>query len=142
MKNLLLASCVGAGLVAVTGCVEADPKDAPAPSNCSILEAQDAQAWINGMPGPGYPKMNITFKAMMPTPGYSFAAEVTSIMEMDPPSYVVNVTATPPSGMVIQVLSEEEVRVDVPVQQTEAASVEITCGGATLFTVDQVETAY
>lgn len=109
---------------------------------CSITDAKDLNIWINAMPSPDGPVLIAIFAATMPTPGYSFIGEVMETQKTNPPSYVLDITPTPPSGMVAQVLTPTEVRLDIPVESTQAQSVTLTCAGKTLFTVNEVTTAW
>ena len=132
------------GLVAsftLSACVTPDEPQANS-GTCPITDAKDLNLWINGMPGPDGPVLIGIFSALAPTPGYSFKGEVTEILESAPPSYVIEVVPTPPDGMVTQVITPTEVRVDVPIDSTEARSVTLTCGDEALFVVDDVTTAW
>lgn len=111
-------------------------------SRCPLMEASDLKLWINAMPGPDGPTLIAIFKATAPTPGYSFKGKVTEILESDPPSYVIDVIPIAPSGAVAQVLSPTEVRLDIPIESTNAQDITLTCGGQTLFTVNKVTTAW
>lgn len=110
--------------------------------NCPIKNAADLNLWINAMPGLTGPTLIAIFQGTTPTPGYEFGGKVVEIRESDPPSYVIDIVPTPPTGIVAQVVTTAEVRLDIPIESSEARSVTLTCQGQTLFTVNDVMTAY
>lgn len=110
--------------------------------HCSLKPAGDINLWINAMPSPNGPILIAIFQGTTPTPGYEFKGKVVDIQESDPPSYVIDIVATPPSGIVAQVVTTAEVRLDIPIESSEAHSVTLTCQGQTLFTVNHVMTAH
>ena len=110
--------------------------------NCPLKPASDINLWINAMPGPSEPTLIAIFQGTTPTPGYEFEGKVVEIQESDPPSYIIDIVPTPPSGIVAQVVTTAEVRLDIPIESSEARSVTLTCRGQTLFTVNDVMSAY
>lgn len=111
-------------------------------NNCPLRPATDINIWINAMPGPSGPTLIAIFQGTTPTPGYKFEGKVVEIQESVPPSYVIDIVPTPPSGIVTQVVTTAEVRLDIPIESSEARSVTLTCRGQTLFTVNDVMTAH
>ncbi len=116
--------------------------DVSPPPSCPIMDTKDLNLWINAEPNPDGPTLIAIFKGTAPTPGYGFKGRISKILKSDPPSYVIDIAAIPPAGIVAQVLTPTEVRLDIPVQSSEARSVTLTCAGQTLFTVDKVTTAW
>jgi len=135
----------------LTACKTDGPKGGPNPgpetpvmSECLIHSPKNVQMWINAMPGPeSSPALIATFSVTAPTPGYEFELKVLDVMESYPPQYVFSLIATPPSGIVLQVETETDVRVEIPdFDYEQIASATVKCGDSTLFTVEKVETAY
>lgn len=143
MKLFMTITAIAAmGLTACAGAAN-DQSDITEPKNlCPIMDAKDLNLWINAMPGPSGPKLIAMFKGTLPTPGYRFKSTVTEIMESDPPIYTIDIKAKAPLGIVAQVLTPTDIRIDVPIQSKEARSVTLTCGDTELFTVTDVETAH
>ena len=113
-------------------------------TNCLLHSPKDIQMWINAMPGAGTnPTLIGQFKITAPTPGYSFELKVLEVQESFPPRYVFDLVATPPNGIVTEVETETDVRVEIPnFEYSEIASATVECSGETLFSLDEVETAY
>ena len=137
---LLMASCTGTEIPGPAPVVS----DGPAMSACNLHSPRDIAMWINAMPGPGAsPTLISTFKAVAPTPGYTYKLEVREVKESYPPQYVFSLVATPPSGIVTQVETEMDIRVEIPnFEYTEIASATVLCAGKPLFSLESVQTAY
>lgn len=137
----LLASACSSGTPAPEN--PTTPVTAPV-SNCLLHSPSDVQMWINAMPGPNdNPTLLSTFKITAPTPGYAFDLQVLEVRESFPPQYVFELVATPPGGIVTQVETVEEVRLELPKFDYETiASAMVKCGKTTLFTVESVDTVY
>lgn len=124
--------------------VPAPQPDTPTTASCPIHSPKDVQMWINAMPGPGAtPTLIVNFKVTAATPGYNFDLKVLEVSESIPPQYVFDLAVTPPQGVVMQVETETDVRIEIAnFDYAEIASATVKCGDSTLFTVDVVETAY
>ena len=96
------------------------------------------------MPGPNSnPTLIAQFKIIAPTPGYTFDLKILEVAESMPPHYVFGLVASPPDGMVTQVETETNVRIEMPdFDYAQIASATVKCGDDTLFRLDEVETAY
>lgn len=86
--------------------------------------------------------MIVLFSAVTPTPGYSIEGKIVSVMETAPPIYEIDVIATPPTGIIPQIVTRSDVRLEIPVQESEAWAVDLRYGGNTLFYVEDVQTAF
>ena len=134
--------------VACSGSIPA-PAETPQQSSeisteCAVHSATDVQMWINAMPGPNdNPTLLTTFKVTTSTPGYTFALEELQVRESYPPQYVFGLITRPPDGIVTQVETVTDVRLEIPnFAYDQIASASVNCGNTTLFTVDAVETVY
>ena len=137
----ILLSLTAAILLSGCNSPKVDPP-APVTGNCPVQMPKDINFWINAMPGPntgqGKPLLG-TFTVTAPTPGYTFTAKVDRIMESQPIQAIINLTATPPSGTVIQVLTETEVNIRIPnFPGKEDSRVSVHCGGKPFFTVKKI----
>lgn len=118
----------------------------PVTGNCPVQMPKDINFWINAMPGPntgeGKPLLG-TFTVTAPTPGYTFSAKIDRIMESYPIQAVVDLTATPPSDIVPQVVTETTVNIRIPnFPGREDSRVSVHCGGKPFFTVDKITVAH
>ena len=149
-KQLLLGSLA----LLVSGCVAstatnnnanppgAKPKKPAMNARCLAVNPKDVHLWINAMPGPGtgkkYP-LRASFTATTGTPGYQFALKVNRVMESFPEQVVLDLVVTRPTGMVIQVVTENKVNIMLPnFPGSEGSSVQVNCGGKPFFKVDKV----
>ncbi len=111
---------------------------------CALRDPTNIQVWINAMPGMNdNPTLIVQFKAVAPTPGYSFDLKHIETMESMPPIFVYELIATAPSEPVTQAEIEADVRIEVPkLEYSELAGLEIMCGGEPFISLDEVETAH
>lgn len=142
MRKRGLLFTLSACLLPLAGCFASDGGDTLSTGDCNILGADDLQLWIDAMPGPGSPRMIINFTATTPTPGYAVEGKVATIKERMPPIYVIDLTTTPPDGIVAQVVTKSEVKLAIPIAYDTTSSVEILCDGKILFEVDEVPITY
>lgn len=74
-----------------------------------------------------------------PTPGYSFALEVDSVMESYPEQVILDLIVTKPTGIVTQVITENKVTLRLPnFPGSAGSSVQVNCEGKPFFKVDKV----
>ena len=109
---------------------------------CMAAQPKDVQMWINKMPGPGAgskPPLHVAFTATTGTPGYQFALKVNRVMESFPEQVVLDLIVTRPTGMVMQVVTENKVNIKLGnFPGSEGSSVQVNCEGASFFKVDKV----
>ena len=144
---LMTFSCVSPPATSNTDKPIASKPDTPAPSmDCRASNPKNVHMWINAMPGLGAGSrspLHATFDVTTGTPGYQFALKVNRVMESSPEQVVLDLIATPPSGMVIQVVTQSKVNIklaDFPGSQ--GSSVQVNCGGKPFFKVDKVMTVH
>ena len=115
--SLLLMICSCSSPAATS---KADTKSASKPDmssknkRCMASQPKDVQMWINKMPGPGAgnrPPLHVAFSATTGTPGYQFALKVNRVMESFPVQVVLDLVVTRPTGMVMQVVTENKVNI-------------------------------
>lgn len=135
-------------VIALSGCGSnpVAPKPVPPTANCPVQAPKDINFWINVMPGPGNsagkPLIG-TFTVTAPTPGYTFSANVERVMESHPIQAVLNLTATPPSGMVTQVITETSVNIRIPnFPGAEGSRVSVYCAGKPFIPAQNVSVAH
>lgn len=136
-------------LAALTAC---QPIDEPPPANpeppaapsasCPVIESSEWAAWVNAMPGPGSTKQLIaTGKVVLPTPGYTVTLTAGMADRSATPMQQLILAATPPTGMVTQVLTTQPVRYEGPAISTNYRAIRIMCGGQMLSEITDVPVA-
>jgi len=147
MKNLAIALTLS--IAACTGDIpeQGTPpsaSDSPKQTKCLVRSPENIQMWINAMPGPNSSTDLIAeFTVTAPTPGYTFDMKVLEVMERMPPQYVFEFIAQAPDGIVTQVETKTDVRIELAdFEYSENAAATVKCGDSTLFYLDKVETAY
>ena len=136
-------------LAALTSCMptaDAPPANAEPPpassSSCPVIESREWAAWVNAMPGPGATKELIaTGQVVLPTPGYTVTLTAGMADRSATPVQQLILTATPPSGMVPQVLTTLPVRYQGPAISMNYKAVRIMCGGQMLSEIADVPVA-
>ena len=136
-------------LAALTACQPIDepppanPEPPPPPSaSCPVIESSEWAAWVNAMPGPGSTKQLIaTGKVVLPTPGYTVTLTAGMADRSATPVQQLILTATPPSGMVTQVLTTQPVRYQGPAISMQYRAIRIMCGGQMLSEITDVPVA-
>lgn len=136
-------------LTAAAGCAgveaPADPVEPPKPAPvaaCPVIESRDWAAWVNAMPGPGTTKELIaTGQIVLPTPGYTVTLTAGMADRSATPTQQLILTATPPAGMVAQVLTTQSVRYQGPAISMQYRAVRIMCGGTMLTEIANVPVA-
>ena len=134
-----LASTLTAAL-ALGGCATYPAEDA-AMASCPHV-SRDWQAWISAMPGPDAKRtLHITGSVDMPTPGYSVKLVGGPADRMQPPGLRFQLEATPPDGMVTQVITPTEVNYSEPTPYPQIREIMISCGERPLATITEVPVA-
>lgn len=151
----------GAALVALAACAqESESTQSPAAdgeaatdaeepatasdesSACPVLDSRNWTAWVNAMPGPdAKPTLHVTGDVDMPTPGYAFEWREGMADRSAMPVQRLMLTATPPDGMVAQVLTTETVSYEGPALTTTYGGVIVMCGGEPLAEITDVTVA-
>ena len=109
---------------------------------CPVLDSRNWTAWVNAMPGPdASPTLHVTGDVDMPTPGFVFEWREGIADRSATPVQRLTLTATPPDGMVAQVLTTETVRYEGPALVTNYGGVIVMCGGEPLAEITDVTVA-
>lgn len=137
-RGMIIALCAGCA---------ASANVIPAPATgaeCPVIESRDWTAWVNKMPGPDIdgPQLHVTGTVTLPTPGFTLTYEPGPLDRSMRPVQHINLTYTAPDGMVIQMLSEEEVQISIPALSAEYRGVTLHCGGEVLAEITEVTSAY
>lgn len=110
---------------------------------CAITGSRDWAAWINKMPGPGaVPTVHVTGKVDVNTGGYSFIWEEGPMDRSAVPALRLKLVPVKPDGMVMQVLSTEEVHYSAPALSSGYSRVVIGCGSQTLGEITEITDAH
>jgi hypothetical protein len=133
-------------LTALAGCANAEapaePVEPPKPSpvaSCPVIESRDWAAWVNAMPGPAATKeLIVTGQVTLPTPGYAVTLAAGIADRSATPVQQLILTATPPTGMVPQVLTTQPVRYQGPAISMQYRGIRIMCGGTMLTEIADV----
>ena len=144
MRTLLHGTGLAAGTLFLAACAPYDepPASAPPADECPVYESRDWQAWINAMPGPNARRtLHIVGEVDMPTPGYSVRLVEGPADRAQPPGLRFRLEATPPDGMVTQVITPTEVRYAQPTPYSQIREIIIGCGDETLVKIDEVPVA-
>ena len=118
------------------------PPEKPKPNSCSVIDGSDWVAWLNRMPGPDGPSLHLSGKIVLPTPGYTIKVKAGPLDKSNPPVQRLNLELTPPTGIVAQVVSSQEVKVQLPALASSYGAVIVSCGDKTLATITDVQTVY
>lgn len=114
-----------------------DPVAAPA-AGCPVVDSRNWKAWTQS-DGTGM-TLRITGEVDLPTPGYAATLTLGASDRAMPPGQFVSLEATPPEGLVAQVVTATPVSVEAPGAYPEYRSVTITCGAVTLAEIAPVGT--
>lgn len=146
MKHLFLPLILFSGACSeTTGASTPTPKEpSSAMTKCLAHSPNDVAMWINAMPGANdNPTLIAMFKVTAPTPGYRFDFKILEVKESEPPQYVFDLVSFPPTGIVTEVETETDVRIEIPgFDHAKIAAATVMCDGKVLFELDEVETAY
>ena len=118
---------------------QAVPSDEPAvidANTCAVLDSRNWKAWT-AFDGTGT-TLHITGEVDMPTPGYATTWNLGPTDRAMPPGQRVTLEATPPDGLVAQVITPTVVEYETPGAYPDYRSVTITCGDKTLAEIAPV----
>ena len=118
------------------------PQPTPTQANCPVIDSSDWVAWLNKMPGPNGPSLHIAGKIVVPTPGYTVTVKKGPLDRRQPPAQRLKLELTPPTGMVAQVITTQEIKAAFPTNLSAYRAVIIGCGDKVLATIDKVESVY
>ena len=109
--------------------------------SCPVSTSRQWTAWVNMMPGPATPTLNVAGKVVTPTGGYQVSFDPSlQIRRGYPAKAFATLRIFPPPAGATQAVVVHEVRGQWPLGQ-RIDSVEIRCGEETLATIAPVESA-
>ena len=109
---------------------------------CPVLDSRDWTAWVNAMPGPDMkPTLHVAGEIDLPTPGYTIAWREGMADRSAMPVQRLILTATPPDGMVTQVVTPTPVKYEGPALVTTYGGIIVMCGGESLAEITEVTVA-
>ncbi len=116
-------------------------------TTCPVLDSSDWAAWVNAMPGLEGPSLIVTGVVTLPTPGYSVTLEAGTSDRSMRPVQNVELSARPPAMDAPQVLSDYEVRFEMPSaapingNTAPFTAVRVNCAGQEIARIEPVEVA-
>ncbi|MEZ5922472.1 MAG: hypothetical protein R3C60_14140 [Parvularculaceae bacterium] len=142
MKHAFLMTA-SAALLFAAACehTEKPPKDKEAamPADCPVLDSREWKAWVDAMPGIGSkPTLHVAGEVDMPTPGYTFDWEAGPTDRRLPPAQHINLVATPPDGMVTQVVTTETVKYEGEAMAGGYRAILVHCGDGVIAEITEV----
>lgn len=114
---------------------------------CPVLASEGWAAWVSAMPGTDAPRLIVTGTVTLPTPAYTVTFELGVSDRSERLVQEVDLTATPPSMVVAQVLRDYELRLDVPSLELIDANtapygaIRVVCAGQEIALIEPVEVA-
>ncbi|MEX6634167.1 hypothetical protein [Hyphococcus lacteus] len=128
--------------VADTSEVTEGAREMSQPNDCPVIASRDWQAWINAMPGPDAVRsLNVTGEIDLPTPGYEIEVIAGAADRSAIPTQRIILKATPPSGMVTQVVTPETVTYSGPVIAQQYRSIMVLCGDQMIAEITDIPVA-
>ncbi len=114
----------------------------PLADQCPVIDSRAWSARLEAAAGPGNPSQTlvITGEVDLPTPGFRLTVTEGPADRMLPPSQRFRLTATPPSGMVAQVVTPTAVEYRGKAYSQSYRSIIILCGERALATIENVTT--
>ena len=111
---------------------------------CPVIESRDWKAWIDAMPmvGTDGNRLHIAGEVDLPTPGYSVELIPGPADRAMPPSQRFSLVATPPDGIVAQVVTPTPVRYQGKAMYPAYRSIKVSCGGKPLAAIPEVPTVH
>ena len=130
-------------IFSLTGCMTSIDKPAatsPSVSDaCPVVGSSNWQAWLEPPAGASSLRMlHISGEVDLPTPGYSVTLEAGPADRAMPPSQRFRLKATPPNGMVTQVVTPTQVTFHETATSPAYRSIVILCGQRVLSTITEV----
>jgi len=120
-----------------------DEEAAMADDDCPVLDSADWRAVVGPVSGAEGPHLIVTGRVTLPTPGWQVALAEGIADRSAMPVQRVMLTATPPDGMVAQVLTDYDLRLETPALAGAAGmppyrGVMVMCGGTVLVDLAEV----
>lgn len=137
-KTTVLAFVVVDGKTVGSASIPVGKGDPLPDKDPAIIGTRDFHAWVNRMP-PGPPSFHVVGTVTTPTPGYDVRLEVATPQGFNPAILLMNLTATPRTGMWPQVVTDHSVRHDVDGYDGSYTAVTVLVPGGEGITLDVEE---
>jgi hypothetical protein len=131
------------------GCLAVADDPVASPTECPVIDSRDWTAFVNAMPGPdARPELIVTGTVQLPSAGYTVGLEPGPTDRSARPVQIVELVAMPPEGPAATVLSDVDVRLQMPALVPAAGApspyrgVRVVCAGSELAFIAPVETAW
>ncbi len=111
---------------------------ATAEDDCPIFETRAWHAWVDQAVEDGGNRLIVFGQIDLPNPGYTVDWEEGPMDRMNPPSLRIRLTATPPEGAAIQVITPIDLTLVIPTTVSTFRSVFILCGDRSLVEIADV----
>ncbi len=122
----------------IAACLCFGAMSAAAEDRCPIYETRAWHAWVDQAGEDGANRLIVFGQVDLPSPGYAIDWEQGPMDRMNPPSLRLRLTATPPDGVVIQVITPTDVTLALPTAESSFRSVFILCGDRSLVEIPEV----
>lgn len=106
---------------------------------CPVVEASNFKAWVNTMPGPSEPKLNVRGQLVFPSAGYTHELRLGILDRRRPPTQRLTLEVTAPNGPSAQVLTTQEVSGQFPALAAQYQAITIICGAKVIAEINEVE---
>ncbi len=97
---------------------------------------------VDRMPNPNGPRLVVTGRIDLPTPGYIATWREGPADRMMPPAQILELVLTPPDGVVAQVVTTMDVRYDGPARFPTYRAIRVRCGDASLAEITTIQTVH
>lgn len=140
MKVLKVFAAGAVAALMLTGCASLpEESQVVEQRSCAVIESRNWEAWLNTMPGPGSTAtLHVQGEIVLPTPGFDARLSAGRADRSATPSQQLNLDLTPPSGIVSQVQTTEQVSYQGPAIAAQYANVRVMCGGRMIAEITQV----
>lgn len=139
------------GLVVLAACGQAESESGAQPAdestgaqsmNCPVIDSRNWEAWINAMPGPDAQRTLIVVGEVdLPTPGFDVNVTPGRADRSAVPTQHAILSATPPDGVVAQVVTSYPVRLETPAIADNYTAVIVRCGDDVLAEITEIVVA-
>ena len=105
---------------------------------CPVIGSRNWRAWVDPEAADG-PRLHVSGEVDLPTPGYRIEWRLGPADRAQPPAQAVELIATPPSGMAIQMIATETVAFEGRAISTTYRAVRVVCAGVVVAEIDDIE---
>lgn len=124
-------------IAALTACApRSDAADATdkedAMASCPVIESANWHAWVDPPRDGAEGVLRVVGRVDLPTPGYGFSWALGPTDRAMPPGQRIRLEFTPPDGIVPQVVTGMDLKIDAPTPFREYRTVIVACGDQTL----------